>query len=112
MGRTRRLAVAGLILVVGLVPASRASAGILDCLCCCQKPTYSPVQYWAPAAVRIHDAACGPKLGVYAPNRYPDIPLDYTILKYRCPPAFPAETIIEAPLAPPTSQARYILGPR
>jgi len=108
----KRLAVAGLVLAAGLIPASAARAGLLDCLCYCEKPTYSPAHYWAPAAVQVYDRACGPKVGLYAPNRHPDIPPDYCILKFRCPPALPVETIIDAPLAPPTSQARYILGPR
>jgi hypothetical protein len=61
---------------------------------------------------RAYDCVCGPKLSVYAPNRYPEIEPTFLIQKYRCVTVDPWDTIIERPLAPETSQARYILGPR
>ena len=73
---------------------------------------YSLFRYWAPGAARAYDYAFGPKLPVYAPDRYPDIPPDYITLKYRCQYVDPAATIIQPPLPPETSKARYILGPR
>ena len=114
MGRMRRLAVAGLVFAAGFWPVAAARAGLFDWFGHkdCPKPTYSPFRYWAPRAARAYDAVCGPKLSVHAPVRHPGVQPDFVILRYPCPAAPPAATIIEAPLAPPTSKAQYILGTR
>lgn len=111
----RRLAVVVLVLAAGVVPAQTASAGSLFGWLChddCPAPSYSRFHYWTPAAARVYGHVCGPRLSVDAPDRHPEIPPTFANLKFHCPAADPAETMIEAPLAPETSKARYILGPR
>jgi hypothetical protein len=109
MVRNRPLTVV-LIVAAGLLWASTASAGpIMDWLFPDDGPTpsYSPLRYWAPAIGRLHDNCQGPKLGVYAPDRHPEIPPTYTILKFPCQPVDPAATIIEPPTPPATSRFKY-----
>jgi hypothetical protein len=110
MMRMRSLTLAALVLAVGLVTASTASAGpIMDWLFPDDGPTpsYSPLRYWAPAVGRVHDNHSGPKLDVYAPDRHPEIAPNYTILKFPCPPVTPEATIIEPPTPPAESRLRY-----
>jgi hypothetical protein len=109
MGRIRRLTVAALVLAAALVPARPASAGQLwDWLCDhCPPPSYSPFRLWAPRAARVSDRVHGPKLDVYPPDRHPEIPPTFTILKYSCPAVDPAATLIEPPTPPATSRFRY-----
>jgi hypothetical protein len=111
----RRLTVAAVVVAAwwGLPRPARAGS-LLEWLGHdkCPPPTYSPFRYWTPAPARVYDCTCGPKLSVYAPDRHPEIPPTYATLNFKCPPVTPAETIIEAPLAPEDSRARYLLGPR
>ncbi len=109
MVRIRRLALAVLVVAAGLVAGSPVGAGPLKdffCPCDCPPPDYSPLHYWTPGLVRLHDAH-GPKLGVYAPDRHPEIPPTYTILKFPCPAVDPAATLIEPPTPPATSRFKY-----
>jgi hypothetical protein len=110
MARIHRLTVAGLVLAGGLLPACTVSAGPVANwlgLCDCPPPCYySPFRYWTPALARAYDAH-RPHLSVYAPDRHPEIPPTYTILRYPCPPALPAATIIATPTPPPESRFRY-----
>ena len=69
--------------------------------------SYSPFRYWAPGAARLSDDIHGPKLSVYPPDRHPEIPPTYLILKYPCPAVPPAATIIEPPTPPAESRFRY-----
>ena len=110
MVRIRRLTFAALLFAAGLVPVSTASAGpVMDWLFPDDGPTpsYSPLRYWAPAVGHVHDNLQGPKISVYPPDRHPEIQPNYTILKYPCPAAPPAATIIEPPTPPAESRFRY-----
>jgi hypothetical protein len=107
MARLRRLGLAGLVLVTGLVPATTARAGPLwNWLHGCPPPSYPPIRYWAPAVAHANDDIHGPKINVYAPDRHPEIPPAFEVLPYRCPPVAPALTLIDVPTPPPTSRAR------
>ena len=110
MMRLRRLTMGALLLFAGLVPTSTASAGPLmewlrpeDG----QPPAYSPFRYWTPGLARVNDAVHGPKISVYPPDRHPEIPATFTILKYCRPAVDPAATIIEPPTPPATSRFKY-----
>ena len=110
MVRIRRCTIVVLVLASGLCPASTASAGpLLDWLGLgdCPPPSYSPCHFWSPAPVRLHDKCQGSGLNVRAPDRHPEIPPTFTILKYPCPAAFSAATIIEPPTPPPESTFKY-----
>jgi hypothetical protein len=110
MVRVHRLLSAAIILTAGLVCANTANAGPLrdwflpeDG----QSPSYSPFRYWTPRLARVNDAVHGPSLNVYAPDRHPEIPPTYTILKFTRPAVDPAATLIEPPSAPASSRFRY-----
>jgi len=110
MVRIRRLTVATLALAAVLLSAHTASAGpLMDWLFPDDGPTpsYSPLRYWAPRVGRVHDDCHGPKLSVYPPDRHPEIPPTYNILKFPCPAVDPAATIIEPPTPPATSRFKY-----
>jgi hypothetical protein len=110
MHRIRRLTLAALVVCAGLLPTSAASAGpIKDWFCGgdCPAPSYSPFRYWAPRAARVNDDCHGPKLDVYAPDRHPEIPPTYDILRFSCPAVDPASTLYVPPTAPATSRFRY-----
>src|SRR6266536_4436995 len=113
MARIRRLLVAALVLVAGLVPARTAKAGgLLDWFGCgdCPPPSYSPFRYWTPGPARVYDCIHGPQLGVHAPDRHPEIKPTTLVLPFPCPAADPADTIIERPKPPPESAFRYLGG--
>jgi hypothetical protein len=110
MVRVHRLLLAAFVLAAGLVSATPANAGPLrdwfhpeDA----PSPSYSPFRYWTPRLARVNDAAHGPSLNVYAPDRHPEIPPTYTILKFTRPAIDPAATLIEPPSAPASSRFRY-----
>jgi hypothetical protein len=109
MVRIRRLTVAALVLAAVLAPARPARAGQLwDWLCgSCPPPSYSPARLWAPRLARVSDRVHGPKVDVYPPDRHPEVPPDFIILKYPCPAVEPAATLIERPTPPATSRFRY-----
>jgi hypothetical protein len=94
-----------------LLGASAANAGSLWCWLCgkddCPPPSYPPIRYWAPGVARINDYCHGPKISVDPPDRHPEIPPDFVILTYPCPPALPGETLIPVPTPPPDSKFRY-----
>ncbi|HKI30964.1 MAG TPA: hypothetical protein VKA46_03805 [Gemmataceae bacterium] len=109
MSRNRRLTGAALVLAAGLLFTGRASAGpLLDWLCHddCPRPSYSPFRYWTPGAAYVHDCVHGPWLSVYPPDRHPEIPPSFNILKYPCPAADAASTLIPVPTPPPESRSR------
>jgi hypothetical protein len=108
----RRWGLVGAALGAVLLGASAADAGSFWCWLCgkddCPPPaSYSPARYWAPGAARINDYCHGPKISVDAPDRHPEIPVDFVILTFPCPPALPAETFIPVPTPPPESKFRY-----
>jgi hypothetical protein len=110
MMRMRHLLSLTLAFLAIQVFGSRATAGpLLDWFCPndCPPPSYSPARFWAPAAARVHDFCHGPKIPVYPPDRHPEIPPTFTILKYPCPAALPAATIIEPPTPPADSKFKY-----
>ena len=111
MSRLRRLWAAALLLALALVPAGRASAGpVADWLGCgsCPPPDYSPARYWVPGLAYLSDCFHGPRLPMHAPDQHPEIPPSAYILKYPCPPAAPAETLIPRPTPPETSRFQYL----
>jgi hypothetical protein len=98
-----------------LLSASAVSAGpVWDWLCgndphpCPPPAYYSKWRFWTPGLARIDDYCHGPKIDVYAPNRHPEIPVDYTVLPFSCPPVVPGATIIPVPTPPATSQFKYV----
>jgi hypothetical protein len=106
----RRLTVAVVVIGAGLLAPSAASAGPLkdgSCSGDCLPPSYSPFRYWAPRLAKWYDNCHGPRLDVYAPDRHPEIPPNYDILRFSCPAVDPAATLIEPPQAPATSRFRY-----
>jgi hypothetical protein len=108
MLRIRRLLMAALLLAAGLVPAQTASAGpILSWLYPDDgpAPAYSPFRYWAPGLGRANDIVHGPRIGVYAPDRRPEVPPTYLILRFPCPAADPSTTLIPLPTPPAESKA-------
>jgi hypothetical protein len=110
MFQFRRLTLAALVLVAELVFTGTACAGPLkDWLFPAEapSPSYSPLHYWAPALERVNDKVHGPKLNVYSPDRHPEIPPTFTILRFSHPAADPAATLIEPPTPPATSRFRY-----
>jgi len=104
------LAAAAFALGVLLLSAPAASAGpIWDWLCgnCPPPEHYSPARYWTPGLARINDYCHGPKISVYAPDRHPEIPPEYQVLSFPCPPVLPAATFIPVPTAPAESRFEY-----
>ncbi len=94
-----KLVVVGLLIYCGFGSASLAIAGPLDRLfpddhgCHC----YPASRYWLPGLAHCHDNRAVPKLPVYAPDRHPEISPYCLVLKYPCPAAAPAQTIITSP---------------
>jgi hypothetical protein len=110
MARIHPLTVAALFLAAALVPTPPASAGFFtDWLGHgdCPPPSYTPLRYWTPELMTVHDCIHGPRLSVYAPNRHPEIPPTVTVLKYHCPAAVPTATFVPVPTPPETSRFRY-----
>jgi hypothetical protein len=110
MIQVRRLAFAALVLGVGQLLSSKASAGhFWDWLTQppCPSPTYSPFRYWTPSAAHFYDDTHGPMYAPRAPLTHPEIPPTYTVLKYkrRCPAQEPAATVVPVPIPPATSKA-------
>jgi hypothetical protein len=113
MAQRGRLLAVALLLAGGLGAPGRAAAGpVWDWLCGkCQRPTYSPIRYWAPTAARTRDCLVGPHIPMYPPDRHPEIPPDMGLLKYPCPPVEPGATLYTVPVAPSTSRAQYFERP-
>jgi hypothetical protein len=92
MSRMYRYWLVALVLSVGMLLPARAGAGWLlshrnpDC----PASSYSPCHYWTPTLYRLHVACHGPKLNVYAVDRFPDVPINYQITPYPCPAAPPS----------------------
>jgi hypothetical protein len=110
MVRLRRLTAVVLVCAAALLPARAANAGpLMDHLVPDDgpEPAYSRLRFWAPALARLHDKCHGPKLGVYAPDRHPEIPPTTTILTFPCPAVEPAATLIRPPTPPAESKFRY-----
>jgi len=86
------------LVLLALSPRARADSALgpgtrpaPECSGCC----YSPCHYWAPGLYRFWADLFGPKMNQYAPNRYPQIPPTYRIIRFPGPCAAPA-----APLRP------------
>jgi hypothetical protein len=110
---TSWLTAATFALAAVFLTAPQASAGQLwDWLCgnCPPPAYYSPARYWTPGLARLNDYCHGPKISVYAPNRHPEIPVDYTVLTFPCPPVLPGATLIPVPVPPPESKFEYFEG--
>jgi hypothetical protein len=100
MRRAKGLLIAALLgASVLLIPSAASAWPLLDRFCYgdCQRPSYSPLRYWAPGPARVSDCVHGPRLSSYAPDTHPDIPPTYTVLKFPCQPADPAATLIPVP---------------
>jgi hypothetical protein len=69
--------------------------------------SYSPARFWTPTLARIHDYFHGPKISVYPPDRHPDLPPTFSNIRFPCPAADAASTLIERASPPPTSKFRY-----
>src|SRR5581483_10450176 len=89
------------VILLALASASRASAGPFGSLFPSesQPNSYSPVNYIAPRLVRVDAYFHGPKIDVYPPDRHPEIPPQFSNLRFPCPAADAAATLIER--APP-----------
>lgn len=69
-------------------------------------PSYPPIRYWAPNVARIGDCLHKPHLSVYPPDRHPEVPPTFALIKFRCATAAPGDTLIEVPAAPESSKAK------
>jgi hypothetical protein len=109
MLRIRRLTVAALLLIGGVVVPNTASAGPLkDFFTPADgQSSYSPFRFWAPRVAKAHDDVHGPQLSVEAPDRHPEIAPTFTILRFASPAVDPAATLFQPPSAPATSRFRY-----
>ena len=109
MGKIQRRMLALMVLLAAVATASTASAGPFDWLFPSesQPNSYSPARYWAPRPAKLSDDIHGPRIDVYAPDRHPEITPTYTTLKFPCPSADPAATLIERASPPATSKFRY-----
>ena len=110
MRRVHRLTLSALILSAGLLSANGRMPA----------PSRTGRLRGLPAAVlfalalldarpgaRLHDCFHGPSLPLDATNLHPEIAPGSYILKYPCPPADPASTLIPTPTPPATSRFRY-----
>lgn len=113
MARISRSLLAPLVIAGTLAAANATHAGPLENWFGvggygdCPRPSYSPLNYWTPLAVRLHDYFHGPCLPMYAFDLHPEIPRPDYILKYTCQYALPAATVVPVPKAPDTSRFRY-----
>jgi hypothetical protein len=110
MARVYRIALGAIVVTASVLVATRpADAGpILTWLGFGDDPppVYSPARFWAPGAAKVHDDLFAPRVGVYPPNRHPEIPPTHDIKRYPTSIALPKETINQRPAAPATSPAR------
>jgi hypothetical protein len=72
----------------------------------CPPPAYPRIIFWFPELYRIHADHYGPQVPMYAVDRFPQVPVRYSITQYPCPPVDPRAV----PYAPgasrlPTSEA-------
>jgi hypothetical protein len=109
MVKIQRRMLALIVLVAVGATASTANAGPFGWLFPSesQPNSYSPARYWTPGPAKFSDDIHGPRIDVYAPNRHPEIAPTYSNLKFPCPSADPAATLIERPSPPVTSKFRY-----
>jgi hypothetical protein len=86
---------AALVLVAGLVTPARVRAGLIfgprrgqdpDC----PAGSYSPLHYWAPSLYTLRAQHHGSTAAMYAPVRYPHVPISYRITTFACPAINPA----------------------
>ena len=105
--RSRRLAL--VVVLLSLATASSANAGPFGWIFPSesQPNSYSPINYDAPRLVRLKAYFHGPKVDVYPPDRHPEIPADYNILRFPCAAADASATLFERPSPPATSKFRY-----
>lgn len=61
---------------------------------------YSRCHYWTPALYRLHACLHGPKPAFDTPDRYPDVPPRYQIIRYRCRAVAPAALTADRAIAP------------
>jgi hypothetical protein len=113
MARIGRLAVGPLLIIAALVPIRATHAGPLENWFGiggygdCPRPSYSPLNYWAPGLVRLHNYCRGPVMPMHAFDLHPEMPRGAYILRYRCQFVFPAGTLVPTPTPPATSRFRY-----
>jgi hypothetical protein len=55
----------------------------------CPRPSYSPLHYWTPELVRVHQRFHSPQVPMNAMDLNEGIPAPVDILKYKCPGAPP-----------------------
>jgi hypothetical protein len=55
----------------------------------CPPSQYSCLHYLTPNLYRVYEQCHGPKVGLVAPDRYPQFPLHYEITTFPCPTAPP-----------------------
>ena len=56
----------------------------------CPQPSYSRLNYWAPSLARLQAHHRGTGISLHAPDRYPDLPLNYQTIVFPCPAVDPA----------------------
>ena len=110
MARYRKYLIAAWLLAVMLMSSapSNAAGPILTWLGFGDDPpnTYCPGYYLAPTMTKLCDDVHGPRVGVYAPDRHPELPPTYNDLRFLISPAPPATTLVPVPIPPATSKAQ------
>jgi hypothetical protein len=78
-------------LILGAALAAPAQAGpVLFPYKDCPKPSYTPAHYWLPGIYRNLACLCGLHEPLYAPLRYPEVPLNIQVTPFPCPSVDPA----------------------
>jgi hypothetical protein len=75
-------------------PALGHAGPILEALCHhktdCPRPSYSPLNYWAPTLVRCYMRHQGGVQEFYTPTSFPEIAGSTRLIQYPCPGVEPA----------------------
>jgi hypothetical protein len=92
---------AALLALWSLAPATSRAGPVTDWFCHrqadCPPPSYSPLHYWAPTLYRLHARHLGGLPESYTPTSFPDLPIQYRITPYPCPPVAPATAAASYP---------------
>jgi hypothetical protein len=57
----------------------------------CPKPSYSPLHYWVPETDRLYAFFCRRRMEyIFPKDYYPELPIYFIPIRYKCPPVPPA----------------------